>query len=96
MQSIYIRAFPPYQKWLGGQSELALEVEGPIPLRELWIRLAQNYPRFREFLLCTTDEKQSRAIVVLQDGRQLGPTDLVTSSTRVELLPSIAGGIPMT
>jgi hypothetical protein len=94
MKSIYIRAFPPYQSWLGGQSELAIQVEGPIPVRELWARLARAYPRFRELQACWTDEELSRAIVVLQDGRQLGPADQITSGVRVELLPSIAGGKP--
>lgn len=92
MQRIHVRAFPPYRSWLDGQSELTLEVDGPIAVRELWARLAQAHPRFRELLTHRTDEELSRAIVVLQDGQQLGPTDLVTCNARVELLPSIAGG----
>jgi hypothetical protein len=92
MQRICIRAFPPYQRWLGGRAELVLEVEGPIPLREVWARLAEAHPRFGELLAYGTDEELSRAIVVLQDGQLLGPADLVESAAPVELLPSIAGG----
>jgi len=92
MQRIHIRAFPPYRSWLDGQSELVLEVEGPIGVREMWGRLARAYPRFGELLAQGTDEELSRAIVVLQDGRLLGPADLVKPGAPVELLPSIAGG----
>ena len=92
MHRIYVQAFPPYRKWLGGQTELTLEVEGPLPLRELWARLARAYPRFGELLACGTHEELSRAIAVLQEGQLLGPADLVKPGVPVELLPSIAGG----
>jgi len=92
MQGIHIRAFPPYRAWLGGQSELLLEVEGPIAVRELWARLACTYPPFAGLLAYGTDEELSRALIVLQNGHLLGPADLIEPDTPVELLPSIAGG----
>jgi len=94
MQSIHIRAFPPFRGWLDGRSELVLEVDGPIVVRDLWAMLARSHPRFRELLTCTTDEELARAVVVLQAGQQLGPTDPVKCNARIELLPSIAGGEP--
>ncbi len=92
MPRIHIRAFPPYRGWLDGQSELILEVEKPIQVREMWARLARAYPRFSELLAHETDEQLARALIVLQEGRLLGPADLVQPGAPVELLPSIAGG----
>ena len=92
MHTIHVRAFPPYRAWLDGQSDLLLEVEGPIEVREMWARLARPYPRFSELVAYETDEELSRALIVLQDGRLLGPADLIKPGAPVELLPSIAGG----
>ena len=92
MQRIRIRAFSPFRSWLDGQPEVALEVEGPIQVGEMWARLARAYPSFAEFLPLGTDEALSRAILVAQGGRLLGPKDLVQLGVPVELLPSIAGG----
>lgn len=92
MQRIHIRAFPPYRIWCDGRSELALEVEGPITVREMWGRLARVYSCFGELLAYETNEELSRVIIVLQEGRLLGPSDQVKLNAPVELLPSIAGG----
>jgi glycogen debranching enzyme len=72
MQRIHIRAFPPYRTWLDGQSEVVLEVDGPIAIREMWARLARAYPRFGELLAYETDEELSRALVVLQEAGYWG------------------------
>jgi molybdopterin converting factor small subunit len=92
MPTIRVRAFPPYRSWLGGQSELVLDAKEPVALDELWAMLAQAYPRFAELLALGTDEKLSRTIVVLQNGRLLGLHDVIDFCVPIELLPSMAGG----
>ena len=89
--SLQVRASRFYQRWLGGEREIAVSVGAPVALADLLERLAQELPDFP--VLPAQDGARLQAEVLIFDGRRfLRPHDIVSPGATIELLPPTAGG----
>ena len=83
----------PFKEWIG-QRTLSLSWEGTLTLRDLWGRLAADYPRLRANLPREglQEEAMGQMVAVIVDGDILSLDALIRDGARVDVLTPLSGG----
>ncbi len=86
----------PFKEWLG-QRTLTLSWEGRLTLRQVWERLASDYPKLcaqlpREGL---QEEAMSHVVAVIVDGDILTLEAEIKDGAKVDVLTPLSGGAPL-
>ena len=85
----------PFREWIG-QRSLTVSWEGRITLREIWERLAADYPKVRANLPREgiQEEAMSHLTAVIVDGDILTLDAEIKDGAKVDVLTPLSGGIP--
>lgn len=83
----------PFREWTG-QRDLTLTWEGTLTLRDLWRRLAADYPRLRAKLPREglDEEAMGHLVAVIVDGDILTLDSVIRDGARVDILAPLSGG----
>ena len=86
----------PFREWIG-QRSLTVSWEGRITLREIWERLAADYPKVRANLPREgiQEEAMSHLTAVIVDGDILTLDAEIKDGAKVDVLTPLSGGTPM-
>ncbi len=85
----------PFREWIG-QRSLTVSWEGRISLREIWERLAADYPKVRANLPREgiQEEAMSHLTAVIVDGDILTLDAEIKDGAKVDVLTPLSGGNP--
>jgi molybdopterin converting factor small subunit len=83
----------PFKDWIGRRT-LTLAWEGQATLRQIFLRLAADYPRLRENLPREglQDESLDHMLAVILDGNFLSLDSIIPDGAKVDVLTPLAGG----
>ena len=83
----------PFKEWIGRRT-LTLSWEGQASLRQLFLRLAADYPRLRANLPHEglRDETMNQMLAVILDGDFLSLDSIIPDGAKVDVLIPLAGG----
>ncbi|MGE5850680.1 MAG: MoaD/ThiS family protein [Candidatus Methylomirabilota bacterium] len=83
----------PFREWIG-QRSLTVSWEGRITLREIWERLAADYPKLRANLPREgiQEEAMSHLTAVIVDGDILTLDAEIKDGAKVDILTPLSGG----
>ena len=83
----------PFKEWVG-QRTLTLSWGGTLTLRNLWERLAAEYPRLRTNLPREglQEEAMSHLVAVIVDGDILTLDAVIKDGAKVDILTPLSGG----
>lgn len=83
----------PFKEWVG-QRTLTLSWEGTLTLRNLWERLASEYPKLRANLPREglQEEAMSHMVAVIVDGNILTLDAAIKDGAKVDILTPLSGG----
>jgi molybdopterin converting factor small subunit len=83
----------PFEEWIG-QRSLVLTWDGRITLREIWERLAADYPKLRANLPREGlhEEAMSHLAAVIVDGDILTLDAEIRDGAKVDVLTPLSGG----
>ena len=83
----------PFREWIG-QRSLTVSWEGRITLREIWERLAADYPKVRANLPREgiQEEAMSHLTAVIVDGDILTLDSVIRDGAKVDILTPLSGG----
>ncbi len=83
----------PFKEWLG-QRTLTLSWEGTMTLRQVWERLAADYPKLRAHLPREglQEEAMSHMVAVIVDGDILTLDAEIIDGAKVDVLTPLSGG----
>ncbi|HSB80436.1 MAG TPA: MoaD/ThiS family protein [Candidatus Methylomirabilis sp.] len=86
----------PFKEWIGRRS-LTLSWEGQASLREIFVRLAADYPRLRANLPPEglQDERMNHMLAVILDGDFLSLDSIIPDGAKVDVLTPLSGGTPL-
>lgn len=85
----------PFKDYIG-QRTLTLTWEGTLTVRDLWKRLAADYPRLRANLPQEglQEDLMSHVVAVIMDGDILTLDALIKDGAKVDILTPLSGGVP--
>jgi len=85
----------PFRDWIG-QRTLTLTWEGTLTVRDLWKRLAADYPALRAKLPPEglQEDAMSQIVAVIMDGDILALDAVIKDAARVDVLTPLSGGAP--
>jgi molybdopterin converting factor small subunit len=82
----------PFKDWIG-QRTLTLAWEGTLTVRELWQRLAADFPALRAHLpKALEEEAMGNLVAVIMDGDILGLEATLRDGARLDILLPLSGG----
>ena len=83
----------PFRDWIGRRT-LTLSWEGPATIRDVFLRLAADYPKLRANLPREglQDEAMNHMVAVILDGDFLSLDSIVPDGAKVDILTPLAGG----
>ncbi len=83
----------PFREWIG-QRSLTLTWEGTLTLRDLWRRLARDYPGLRANLPREglQEEAMGHLVAVIVDGDILTLDSVIRDGAKVDILAPLSGG----
>lgn len=83
----------PFKEWVG-QRTLTLSWAGTLTLRNLWERLAAEYPKLRANLPREglQEEAMSHLVAVIVDGDILTLDAVIKDGAKVDILTPLSGG----
>ena len=85
----------PFRDWIGRRT-LTLTWEGTLTVRDLWKRLAADYPALRANLPSEglQEDAMSQIVAVIMDGDILPLDAAIRDGARVDVLTPLSGGAP--
>ena len=86
-----VRFFKPFDE-LAGKKEIELDLQKPVPVRELLGTLEKRIPSFQPYVRKAGDEVQSFFVILVRGDEVLKLEDLVEDGDVVKVLPPISGG----
>ena len=86
-----VRFFQPFDE-LAGEKEIDLDLQNPIPIKELLGILEKRIPSFQPYVRKAGDEVQSFFVILVRGDEVLKLEDLVRDGDVVKVLPPISGG----
>ena len=86
-----VRFFQPFDE-LAGKKEIELDLQKPVPVRELLGTLEKRIPSFQPYVRKAGDEIQSFFVILVRGDEVLKLEDLVQDGDVVKVLPPISGG----
>ncbi len=83
----------PFKDWIG-QRTISLTWEGSLTLRDLWERLAADYPKLRASLPREglREEAMENLVAVIVDGDILTLDSVIRDGAKVDVLTPLSGG----
>jgi molybdopterin converting factor small subunit len=90
-ESMKVRFFQPFDE-LAGKKEIDLDLQKPIPVKELLGILEKRIPSFQPYVRKSSDEVQSFFVILVRGDEVLKLEDLVRDGDVVKVLPPISGG----
>jgi molybdopterin converting factor small subunit len=94
MAQATLRFSGPFRDWIGERT-LTLTWEGTLTVRDLWKRLAADYPALGPKLPPEglQEEAMSRIVAVIMDGDILTLETAIRDGAKVDILTPLFGGI---
>jgi len=86
-----IRFFKPFDE-LAGKEEIDIDLEKPMPVKELLGLIEARVPSFRPYVRKEGDEILSFFVILVREDEVLKLEDLVSERDVVKVLPPISGG----
>ena len=85
----------PFRDWIGERT-LTLTWEGTLTVRDLWKRLAADYPALRANLPPgrLQEDAMSQIVAVIMDGDILTLDAAIRDGAKVDVLTPLSGGAP--
>ena len=86
-----VRFIKPFDE-LSGKKEIDLDLQKPIPVKELLRLIEGRLPSFKPYVRKEGDEVQSFFVILVRGDEILHLKDLVGNEDVVKILPPISGG----